>query len=84
VELAPGGHHARARGEDRLDLVSLELAGHVEDAVGPEGEDLVEVMGGGHPDRVEPAQLAGVDAHLVLAVDPQPDQLQPGVADDAP
>ena len=48
----------------------------VADAVGLKGEQGVPVVGGRHPDRVDPRQLTGVDPHLGRVVDPDPDQLQ--------
>ena len=64
------GHHGRV-GHDR----------RVDHAVGIQGHQLVDVIGGQHPERVEPAQLAHVAAGLVGAVDPAPDQLEFGMGD---
>ena len=82
-----GVDHVLARGQHPADVVH-HLAGadvgvrRVTDAVGVEGEQGVDVLGGGDAHGVDPAELAGVAAGLVVAVDPQPDQLEVGVVDD--
>ena len=49
----------------------------------PERQQRLDVVRGRHPDRVDAAQLADVDADLVGAVHPAPDQFELGVGDDA-
>ncbi len=82
-----GVDHVLARRQHPAEVVD-HLAGAdvgvrgVTDAVGVEGEQGVDVLGGGDADRVDAAQLAGVAAGLVVAVDPEPGQLEVGVVDD--
>ena len=79
--------HVLARRQHPADVVD-HLAGadvgvgRVADAVGVEGEQGVDVLGGGDAHRVDAAQLTGVAAGLVVAVDPEADQLEIGVVDD--
>ena len=54
-----------ARLEDALEVVEVGPVGHVRDAVGLEGEQRLDVVGGGHADRVDAAQLADVAPDLV-------------------
>ena len=53
----------------------------VTDGVRVEGEKVVDVVGGGDADRIEPGQRAGVDADLLRAVHPHADELEIGTLD---
>src|SRR5439155_12405303 len=76
------------RGEDTADVLQgLEGAEirrrRVADAVGVEREEGVSVVGGAHANRREAAERAGILPGLGGAVDPQADQLELGMPDDA-
>ena len=85
MELTARRHHVLARGQQPAHDVDVAALGHVEDGVGVEGDDGVDVAG--RQDArgpVEAAELAGVAARLVGAVDPQPGELQSRVLDHGP
>ena len=48
----------------------------VDQGVGSEGDERIEVVRSGEVDRFDAADVTDVPAHLVLAVDPDPDQLE--------
>ena len=48
--------------------------------VGTEGDQRLQIVGGGDPDGPDAADLARIAADLVLVVDPDADQLETGVA----
>ena len=66
----------------RSDRSPMLPVAHVEDAVGLERHDFVEVTGGPHADRRQAAQLPRVLTRLSLRVHVEPDQLELGVLDD--
>ena len=82
--------HVGARPEERGELgqrlvrPGLGLGG-VDDALGVQGDQRVDVVGGDHAGRVvEPAELGGVATHLGGAGGVDADQLQIGVLDQRP
>ena len=81
VELTARGHDVRAGLEQPADDVDVGPVTHVEDTVGAQRHDLVDIARGHHPGRGEAAQLAGVLALLALRVDVEPDELELGVLD---
>jgi hypothetical protein len=79
-ELRARAHHVLARRQEEAQLVEVEPARHVEDAVGVEGDERVDVVGGRDSgDRTGPRQLAGVDANLVGTEHAHPHDLEVGV-----
>ena len=70
--------------EDADELVDVRPHRVVDDAVGPQREQRVDVVGGGDADRVDAAQLADVAADLVRRPGVAADQLEVGVGDDGP
>src|SRR5207302_4450202 len=82
VELAPGGHDVGARLEQPAEDVDVRSVSHVEDAVGVQGDDLLDVPGGDHARRADIAQRPGVTTGLSVRVHVQPDQLEMRVLDD--
>ena len=52
----------------------------VHQGVGAEGDERIEVVGGGDPRRCDAADVADVAADLVLVVDADADELEVGVA----
>ncbi|MEZ5139358.1 MAG: hypothetical protein R2711_11500 [Acidimicrobiales bacterium] len=75
-DVAPGADDAEQLGGARQHR-------RVEHAVGVDGEHLVDVARGRHPERRDPAELAHVAPGLGRVVDVRPRQLQVGVGDDA-
>ena len=76
-----GVHHVCTGGEDAAEIVDHAVGpqvgvGGVADDVGRPVEQGIGVLRGGHPERRAAAQLTGVAPGLVVAVHPQPDQLQ--------
>ena len=67
-ELRAGAHDVLARRQEPTQLVDVEAARHVQDAVGLERDERVDVVGGRDTGvRTGPRELAGVDADLVGA-----------------
>ena len=68
-QLRTGAHDVLARRQEPAQLVEVEAARHVQDAVGLERDERVDVVGGRDTGvRTGPRELAGVDADLVGAV----------------
>ena len=59
-----GGHDVDARRQDAHQLVDVEPHRVVDDAVGLQRQQRVDVVGGGDAERVDSAQLADVDPAL--------------------
>src|SRR5664279_4788862 len=81
------GAHVDAGAEERTDVadvVSGTRRGRtvVDERIGAKGDQRGDVVGGREPDRLDPADLAGVPAHLLGVVDAHPDQLEAGMAED--
>ena len=70
--------------QDPLEHADVGPVRHVDDAVGVEGEQRVDVVGGGEADRISSRQGAGIDPDLVRAVGEHADELEPGVVEDRP
>ena len=83
VEPAERGHDVLARLEDAGDDRRVGEQRAVDHAVGVDGEQRLDVGGGGDADRVAADQRADVDAVLVGRVHPAPDQLEVGVIEHA-
>ena len=69
--------------EDAHELVDVPPHGVVHDAVGFQGQQGVDVVGGGHAHRVDAAQLADVSSDLVGGPRVAADELQIGAFHDA-
>ncbi len=83
LELAAGRHDVGAGLEQAADIVEIAGLRHVQDAVGPEGEDLVDRVRGPHPGGgARAAQLAGIATDLVRRVHVQTDQRHVRMLDD--
>ncbi len=77
-----GAHDVDARLEDPHHLVDVGPLRVVDDAVGPQREQRVDVVGGEDPERFDPAQLADVAPDLVGPPGVATDELQAGVGRD--
>ena len=83
-----GGHHVGAGFQERDELGQrlvgpLLTEGRVDDRIGAQGDEGVEVIGGDDTGRgVEAAELGGVAAHLRRAGGVHPDELEGRVLDD--
>ena len=80
-----GRHDVLARREQPADVVECAgrihfAEGHVQHAIGVEGQDLLGVSGRRHADPADPADVTDVTAGLGVAVDIRADQLELGVA----
>ena len=82
VDEADRGDDVGARRQEAAEDVDVGVQRGVHHAVGPEGDDGVDVVGGEHPGGADAGQLTGVLAHLVGVGDVDADQLVDGVVDD--
>ena len=73
-------HDVHARRQDAHQLVDVDPHRVVDDAVGLQREQRVDVVGGGHAERLDAAQLADVAADLVRRPGVAPDELESRVA----
>ena len=82
VDERGGADHVDAGFEDADELVDVLPHRVVDDAVGPEREQRVDVVGRGDAHGVDPAQLADVAPDLLRRPGVAADQLEVGVSDD--
>ena len=84
VQFAAGGNHVDSRPEQRADHLGIEPLLHEQDAVGPQGLDLLKVRGGDNAGPIEPAQVTGIPARLVCRAHPHAGQLELGMLEHGP
>ena len=79
IEPAERTDHILARSQQRAHLVGIGQQRGVDDGVGIHREDLVDTVGGGHPELADTDDLPNVFAHLGFRVHPAADQLELGM-----
>ena len=76
IEQEHGGGNVLSAGQQRADLVEVAIARRVDDAVGVERDDLVDIRRGGDADRIPTDELACVDPVLGVGIHPDADHLE--------